>query len=337
MEVLKHIDITREMIDQFPDTPNRTLAKMLRKRWPGMFKSLEAARNSVRCAKGVCGKRNRRDSDDEKFTPWARQIAAIEAEIPAETQQELVPFYLDLGHKYLLMADQHIPEHSKLAIETAVEYGVKHGCDSVFDGGDVNEHSKTSYFSHDPTAPNLMAELRGRWAYQKYVRERFKERYYSKIGNHEENLETYIEKHAPELVGLPCLKLEEVIGFKNFGITPIGGKNIVHAGKLHAVHGHEWGRGGGSAEMVNPARWLCLKTKACAVCFHFHRSSSHTTRRVDGFEIVTFSVGCLRMRTPDWKALNDWNWGFGILEIADNGDFQFENKRILSRGEVVSA
>jgi hypothetical protein len=325
-------EIARDFVRKFPGTPHRTLARIMRKEKPDVFACIEDARVSVRNVLGAHGSRNRATFRSETYTPFARHLMEMEACIPEEGDKELLPVHIEPG-RYLFIADAHIPEHSKLALETAIEHGVKNGCTGVIENGDMTEHARTSQHAKDPTLPRLTKELEYRHSYTKYVRSKFKGIYYSKLGNHEDNVRRYTEDHAPELAGLPSLSFESLMAFDHYGITCVPHTHVIQAGKLSVIHGHESGNANG--DLVNPARWLSLRAKDCAVCSHFHRTSAYTDRRITGFETVYYSTGCLRGRTPDWKPLNNWNWGFGMLELADDGDFQFQNLRILSRGEVV--
>lgn len=324
-------DLARALIDEFPDAPSRTLGKMLRERHPGAFPSLDAARYAVRTARGAIGRQKRANVRPDKFSAWARSMASVEARIPEETVQELPPHPIETGWRYLILADAHIPEHSRLALETAIDYGVKQGCNAILELGDMSECKDTARFDNEPGV-TLAHEIRARAEYMAYVRPKFKQGpYYSKMGNHEDNVRRYIIRNAPALVGLPCTQFHEIMPFANHGAEVIDSKTVIKAGKIDLIHGHEYRGGGG----VSPARWLHLRAGTCSVCGHFHRTSSHAERRMDGFEVVSFTVGCLRTRNPEWCSLNQWNWGFAVMDLAADGDFEFRNYRILSRGEVV--
>ena len=322
------------LLDKYPDIASRTAAKLLRQMHPGAFKSLEVARSAVRHARGANGSYSRaqKAKDPEgHMTAWARELAAVEAAIPAETKVERAPHPIETGWRYLVICDGHIPEHSRKAIETALDYGKRQGCKGVIELGDMSECKDTSRFRDDPGV-TIRNEIRDRTAFMGYARKAFPSGpYYSKIGNHEDNLRRYINAQAPALACLPGLRFEALVPFEAHGVEVVESTRVIKAGKMSLLHGHEYRGGGG----VSPARWLALKAKTCAACGHFHATSSHASRRVDGFEIVTFSIGCLRSRDPEWSPLNDWNWGFAVLDLGKDGDFDFRNFRILSRGEVV--
>ena len=71
-------------------------------------------------------------------------------------------------------------------------------------------------------------------------------------------------------------------------------------------------------------------------CGHFHQTSQNSGRRLDGVDLTTWSFGCLSDLSPDWNPYgNRWNWGYGLINIEDNGDFQVVNRRVLPSGDVV--
>ena len=104
------------------------------------------------------------------------------------------------------------------------------------------------------------------------------------------------------------------------------------AGKLPVLHGHEIRN---IQRTVNPARGLFLRAKSWAACSHCHTTSEHTTRDINGQVITTWSFGCLCDLQPEYNPFgNDWNWGFALVNVNDDGGFEVENKRIMPSGRV---
>ena len=64
--VIRRKIITEEM-DRFPDLPNRTLARLLMKKYPTMFPSEENTRSAVRYLRGAAGERKRFYLKDRKY------------------------------------------------------------------------------------------------------------------------------------------------------------------------------------------------------------------------------------------------------------------------------
>ena len=87
---------------------------------------------------------------------------------------------------------------------------------------------------------------------------------------------------------------------------------------------------------VNPARGLFLRAKTFSACSHCHTTSEHSTRDINDLMITTWSFGCLCDLSPDWNPIgNDWNWGFALINVEKDNNFEVENRRILSSGRVV--
>ena len=153
-----------------------------------------------------------------------------------------------------------------------------------------------------------------------------------KPGNHEYRLPRYYAKHAPDLLESPVAAMEAVIGFEERNIDFLDYYQIVYAGKLPIIHGHEMK----ISSPVNAARGLYLKAKTFCLCSHFHATSQQPTKTLDGRDLTTWSTGCLCDLSPDWNPYgNNWNWGYAIINIENNGDFEVVNRRVLPSGDVV--
>ena len=154
-----------------------------------------------------------------------------------------------------------------------------------------------------------------------------------KPGNHEYRLPRYYQSKAPELIGMPLLAFDVVLGLNARKIEFLQYKQKVLAGKLPIFHGDEFRT---LSRTVNPARGLFLKAKSWAMCSHCHTTSMHTSTNIDDALLTTWSVGCLCDLHPDWNPFcNDWNWGFAIVSVEKHGGFEVENRRILQSGKVV--
>jgi hypothetical protein len=143
-------------------------------------------------------------------------------------------------------------------------------------------------------------------------------------------LPRYYASKAPELIGLPVLAMDTVLGLEYRGIEFLQYKQIVMAGKLPILHGDELR----ISTAVNPARGLFLKAKSWAMCSHFHSTSEHTARDINGKILTTWSTGCLCDLSPDYQPYGEWNFGFALVNVEKNGDFTVENRRILPSGTI---
>jgi len=111
-------------------------------------------------------------------------------------------------------------------------------------------------------------------------------------------------------------------------ITFIPDKQIIHAGKLTILHGHELGASVFSP--VNIARGLFLRAKDSALCGHHHQASEHTEPNINGKITTCWSVACLCELHPDYMPINKHHHGFAHVRVLDTGEFEVSNYRIVN-------
>jgi hypothetical protein len=162
----------------------------------------------------------------------------------------------------------------------------------------------------------------------KQLQELFKCPIYYKIGNHEKRYEDYLMIKAPELLGIDDFKLEQLLRFREFGVTLVKDKQMAMAGKLPILHGHEWF--GGFAPPVNPARGLFLKAKQSALVGHSHRTSEHSEKNLSGEVTTTWSTGCLCGLEPEYAPYNNYNSGFAHVIVHKDNNYSVKNMRIIN-------
>ena len=322
-------DIVKEYLTEWPDVPSLTLARMIYRENTSVFSGVEAVRNSIRLYRDVCGDKNRRAVKDKSFANWEGKLSPFNA-IPEGLKafDDWSPYNIE-GEKILVLADPHIPYHNKDALQMALEYGHSLNVDTVLLLGDWNDHYAVSFWEKDPRKRDFESELETSKRILGIVRDAFPSaKIIYDLGNHEERYDRYMRVKAPELLGVKQFKFESIMELDKFNIEIIGDKRIIKIGRLHCIHGHEFGRSGGSP--VNPARWLYLRGKETALCAHFHQSSQHTETTMSGDVISTWSVGCLSDLHPDWLPINKWNLGFAVVQRFDELNFRVDNKRIIN-------
>jgi len=126
--------------------------------------------------------------------------------------------------------------------------------------------------------------------------------------------------------------METVLGFEQRGIEFLDYYQIVMAGKLPMIHGHEVQT---ISKAVNMARGLFLRTKTFSLCAHGHTTSMHPEKDLNGNLITCWSIGCLCDLSPDYAPYNNWNHGFAVVNVEGDGNFEVINRRILPSGKVV--
>lgn len=256
-----------------------------------------------------------------------------EPDFPESVSEEWSKFPIERPGTWLALMDIHLPYHDRATIELAVREAKDRGVVGVLLNGDVLDSHEVSRHDKDPRAPRYVREI-------EYARQLFawlrsqlpKADLVYKAGNHEDRLESYVIRNAPALFGVEGVNLPSFLHLPDVGCEWVADKRVITLGKLHIVHGHEYP--GGAASPVNPARGLYLKAKYVAMCGHHHRTSEHTDKDIRGKMEAAWSVGCACHLHPRYMPINQWNHGFALIDLARDGMFQVNNRRVLN-GQVV--
>ena len=320
------IKIVKNAIRRFHHLPKQTIARHILNTYGGLFDNdLEKIRNTVRYWMGSHGAEKRNTITDKSLfynTP---------TKLPPTWKKTRTPYKLPVGI-WLVLSDIHIPFHDKTAVEAAIQAGQAEKVDGVFFNGDMQDCESVTYW---PTAHrDFNGEVELVIDFLDFIGSEFKgKKIVYKPGNHEYRLPRYFVQKMPALAESPLAAMETVIGFEQRNIEFLNYHQIVYAGKLPIIHGHEVGN---ITRAVNPARGLFLRTKTFAACSHCHSTSEHTPKTIEGKLLTTWSFGCLCDLEPDWNPYgNDWNHGFAIINVEKDGNFEVVNRRILPNGKVV--
>jgi len=316
-------DIVVSYLEKFPDSPNKTLAKIIVNEHPNLFNSLESARKYILVLRGVSGDEKREKITDKRFYKANDGKYKIK-QVSIKTEDFIFPH-----KKPLILSDIHLPYHEIDAIDIAFEYGHKNNVDSIYLNGDVLDFFKVSRYTKDGTAMTIKEERDMFFEFIGWIKSNFDVPIYFKAGNHEERLSKYIMDKSPELASLPELTLAQFLKLDDLDIQYVDGRQKCLMGKLLVVHGHEFGESIFSP--VNPARGLFLKAKCSVLAGHNHQTSEHHENNLKNDSMACFSVGSLCQLTPDYRpfAYTKWNHGFAIVEIDNDGSFVVDNKRII--------
>ena len=318
--------VLQDALRRFPNLPIRSIARYILDTHGLLFdNNLDKIRNQLRYYCGKCGEQNRlKLATHENFRDSVTKQ-------PQTWRQNRTEYQLPVG-KWLVLADLHIPFHEPLAVEAAVDYGKAKDVTGVFINGDFQDCASIGFWA--TRKRDWMAEVETTIDMLDWLQTQLPDRkWVYKPGNHEYRLVRYYVSNAPELVESPVAAMETHLDFEGRGIEFLDYFQVVKAGLLPIIHGHEVRH---IQTVVNPARGLYLKAKSYSLCAHCHRTSMHTERDINGKIMTCWSIGCLCDLSPDyWPIANNWNHGFGIVTVEKNGDFEVENLRILPSGEVV--
>lgn len=319
-------DIVIDYIKKYEKASTMAIARIIYKENPLDFKSLEQVRGLVRSYRGEGAKSQK--TIIQKRTPEERK-QFIARKLPESDYEKCEPFIIPKGqNNILILSDIHFPYQDNKALELAINYGLENNVNAIYLNGDILDMYQASRFVKDRRLRDLAGELEICRQFLKLLQDTFNCPIYYKIGNHEKRYEDFLMIKAPELLGIDDFKLEQILRFREFGVTLVKDKQMALAGKLPILHGHEWF--GGFAPPVNPARGLFLKAKESCLVGHHHRTSEHTEKGLSGKVTVCHSTGCLCGLEPDYAPYNNYNHGFAHVTVKDNGDYEVKNIKIVN-------
>jgi hypothetical protein len=231
----------------------------------------------------------------------------------------------------LILADLQIPFHDLRTVTLAVNCAVQRDAKWVLLNGDILDSAELSDFDKTPDDPKWKEETILGKQFLEYLRFKLPHaRIIWKNGNHEERLGRYVAKRAPAI--WHSVNIQSELDFAKYGVELAPDRCVIVSGKLHIIHGHEYGKAFRS--QVNPARGLYLRAKASALCAHFHRTSEHHEKTISRKFQGAWSIGCACLLNPHFSPMNDWNNGFAMQEVHRGGHFSLENKTVID-GVVV--
>lgn len=278
-------------------------------------------------------------SDVERVDIGSSRKADVDAIFPElETKAEIIfdgfeegeytprpPYILPTPCKILLINDVHIPYHDRNAVLTALTYGREQGIDTVYMNGDILDFYSVSRWSKNPDKPLMRREVQLAQNFFAGLRKMFpKAKMIFKSGNHEYRFDRYIMDVAPGLFGLDGFNIPSILKLADYDIDYVDDKTITIAGELNILHGHEVRFGG-----VNVARSMYMKASTNVIFGHFHVSQEYTQRSLNGKLHGCWAIGSLCDLKPDYHPINNWNHGFAIITVNEDGTFEVESKKII--------
>jgi predicted phosphodiesterase len=321
-------DIVIDYINRFPNASTMSLARMVLGENSLYFDNFDQARTMVRAYRGE----HKKDSSQKTIVQTRTEEEKknfIKRKLPESDYEKCEPFIIPKGqNNILILSDIHFPYQDNKALELAINYGIENKVNAVYLNGDTLDFYMASRFLKNPKLRDLAGELEMGREFLKLLQETFNCPIYFKIGNHEVRWEHFLMIKAPELLGIDDFKLEQLLRFREFGVTLVKDKQMALAGKLPILHGHEWY--GGFAPPVNPARGLFLKAKESAIVGHHHRTSEHTEKTLSGDVTTTWSTGCLCGLEPEYAPYNNYNHGFAHVKVGKDGNYELKNMRIIN-------
>jgi len=318
--------IIKEYLEKDNSIPSLTLAKLIYKDHPEVFKDAEQIRKRILYYRGQNGSKNRADITDIKYfkDPYDPRLLGIpESDATVWDPYKLPSIYTE----GLVISDLHFPYHDKRAIEACINYTVgKYKPNFILVNGDAVDCYSLSKFNHNMYNRSFSDELWQLVEFFNILQTTFPGAHIIwKLGNHEERWEYYLWNH-PELYRMQELTFENIMkarGVEN--LTVIQSRRLIYTGRLIWYHGHELPSG--IASPVNPARGLALRTLTSGAMSHAHRTSAHSDIDAKEKLMSWWSIACLCDLHPYYSPVNKWNHGFANLFI-DGQEFEMNNMKI---------
>lgn len=241
----------------------------------------------------------------------------------------------ELHHKVnatLFLYDMHIPYVDSIAFSAAIDfaknnYNVVH----IVLGGDVIDCESLSKFDKSRNTVSFINEVHEAKSYFDVLRNKFSDAKMTYImGNHEERLEKYVMKNAPELKGIAD-SMEYILDLHRYSIDFVNNRELKsktgHFFKVNdftIIHGHELD----ICPIVSPAYKFLEKAKENLILGHIHCPDERFSNTINGNVLRCYSVGTLAKITPMYKPFNSWGHGFCVMEHREDGDM-VRNLRIF--------
>lgn len=319
---MRKVDVVAETLSEFPDHPNRTLARVLFAKYPTMFPNLENARNLIRLLRGSNGDKKR--THKHMAGQSHRKPLGWQASIPKSLTEKSEPVQLPFPAKVLLLSDIHAPYHDRKALTAALKEGVRRGATDVLLNGDTMDNYSWSRFEPDVRKRDPKQELAITKGVLESIRKAFpKARIWFKNGNHEDRIYAYLNKSAPVILQEGAYSIGQKLEFERLGIVEIGSRQLVKAGSLTILHGHEVSKS--SYSPVSPARRLWNAFGSESIAGHWHQESvNHVSLGSPKKYVHTYTTGCLCELAPDYATINQWSHGFAFVALDKDGDHSVE-------------
>ena len=156
-------DTVVQYLERFPHQPSRTIARLIVKEHPGLFRGqtehqqIEKARIRVGQYRGL-DKRNPYGGGRFNRAPGSPSDGAIPLPPPIleDDAWRIVPVEF---RKALVIGDLHIPFHDQNSVLTALRTGRREGVDCVILAGDLMDFYAASSWERDPRLRDLKTEL----------------------------------------------------------------------------------------------------------------------------------------------------------------------------------
>lgn len=229
---------------------------------------------------------------------------------------------------WLIMNDLQIPFQDKPVLDLVLDFARVHQPYGVILNGDVTDCYAISDYNKNPLdKPGLQREIDQSRRLLEALAKVSRERWWLG-GNHEDRLRRYLWKN-PEFADLDDLRFPSLfhLGDSGFQWKPYGQGKML--GKLLVTHGFMVHKHSGES-----ARGHFDRLGTSVLIGHTHRLGAYYRTNVRGAH-VAYENGCLCKLTPEYAQHPDWQQGFSVVHVDDNGFFSVQQVPILGRKTIM--
>jgi predicted phosphodiesterase len=229
---------------------------------------------------------------------------------------------------YVILNDIQFPYHDRKVLDGLVLPFVEElKPDGVVLNGDIVDNYTMSEFSRNPMEKSdLNTEIKLAHGLMDRLSRitRDGERYWIG-GNHEHRLQRYVWKNAPALGVVQAVAFQNLFGLQHYGFEWREYGAHVMLGRLMVTHGTEVHKHSGWT-----ARAHFLKHGVSVIIGHTHRLGQYHIRNTVG-DHAAYENGCLCRLDPEYEPSPNWQQGFAVVHVFDNGYFNVQQIRVLER------
>jgi len=126
-----------EILEQYPKEATRTLARMLMSKNPDVFTDFDNTRSMLRRYRGEAKSKSTHYIVEKSIRTKKEKMRALSNLIESDYEKNKDYQMPTTANKVLVLSDIHFPYQDQAALDIALEYGYKNGCNAIYLNGDV--------------------------------------------------------------------------------------------------------------------------------------------------------------------------------------------------------
>lgn len=224
--------------------------------------------------------------------------------------------------KALIYNDTHFPFQDDRVLDLIYKFAKYFKPDIIVHAGDLLDCYPISSFTKDALdSHTLMDEIRMAKKHLEKMRKVAKERFILLEGNHSKRISKYLDSNAKELADLTMngeriITLPYLLELNRLNIEwqpMIGRDSMMNLNALHVGHFNKV-----SKHSAYTAKALVEEKGVSIVQAHVHRMGKHYKTNLNGV-FVGVENGCTCDLNPSYVSKPNWQHGFSIVYLDDNG------------------